>query len=180
MTSFFDILIGGSPASDLAARMIELEVEENVDMPGAFRLSLSVGLTSAGDYDVVSDPRLGPFSNIAVTAKAADNQVHCLIDGYVLAHEVHPDTGTSASKLNVSGQDATWLMNATEVVREWADVTDGAAANTIFSEYGFTPTDAYCFVSTCPDFRINVYQMCRLGKLNYVAGAEVPKKYLGK
>jgi acetamidase/formamidase len=50
----------------------------------------------------------------------------------------------------------------------------------LITEYGFTPTDAYCFVSTCPDFRIHVYQMCKLGKLNYVAGAEVPKKYLKK
>jgi amidase len=49
----------------------------------------------------------------------------------------------------------------------------------LVSDYGFTPTDAYCLVSTCPDFRINVYQMCKLGKLNYVAGAEIPKKYLG-
>jgi len=49
----------------------------------------------------------------------------------------------------------------------------------LISDYGFTPTDAYCLVSTCPDFRINVYQMCRLGKLNYVAGAEIPRRYLG-
>lgn len=48
----------------------------------------------------------------------------------------------------------------------------------LITEYGFTPTDAYCLVSTCPDFRINVYQMCKLGKLNYVAGAELPRKYL--
>ena len=48
----------------------------------------------------------------------------------------------------------------------------------LIGEYGFTPTDAYCLVSTCPDFRINVYQMCKLGKLNYVAGAELPKRYL--
>ncbi|HVU88170.1 MAG TPA: acetamidase/formamidase family protein [Pirellulales bacterium] len=48
----------------------------------------------------------------------------------------------------------------------------------LIADYGFSPTDAYCFVSTCPDFRINVYQMCKLGKLNYVAGAEVPKRYL--
>jgi acetamidase/formamidase len=48
----------------------------------------------------------------------------------------------------------------------------------MINEFGFTPTDAYCFISTCPDFRINVYQMCKLGKLNYVAGAEVPKRYL--
>lgn len=48
----------------------------------------------------------------------------------------------------------------------------------LITEHRFTPADAYCFVSTCPDFRINVYQMCRLGNLNYVAGAEIPKRYL--
>src|SRR5262249_1684958 len=48
----------------------------------------------------------------------------------------------------------------------------------LVEEYGFTPTDAYCLVSTCPDFRINVYQMCKIGKLSYVAGAEVPKRYV--
>ncbi len=48
----------------------------------------------------------------------------------------------------------------------------------LVEEYGFKPVDAYCLVSTCPDFRINVYQMCKLAKLNYVAGAEIPTKYL--
>ena len=48
----------------------------------------------------------------------------------------------------------------------------------LIRDYGFTATDAYLLVSTCPDFRINVYQMCNLAKLNYVAGAEIPKKYL--
>jgi acetamidase/formamidase len=48
----------------------------------------------------------------------------------------------------------------------------------LITEYGFMPTDAYCLVSTCPDFRINVYQMCKIGKLSFVAGAELPKRYL--
>src|SRR5262245_17380321 len=48
----------------------------------------------------------------------------------------------------------------------------------LVEEYGFTPTDAYCLVSTCPDFRINVYQMCKIGKLSFVAGAELPKRYM--
>jgi amidase len=48
----------------------------------------------------------------------------------------------------------------------------------LIDEYGFTPTDAYCLVSTCPDFRINVYQMCKLGKLSFVAGAEIPTRFL--
>lgn len=48
----------------------------------------------------------------------------------------------------------------------------------LVSDYGFSATDAYCLVSTCPDFRINVYQMCKVAKLSYVAGAELPKRYL--
>jgi acetamidase/formamidase len=48
----------------------------------------------------------------------------------------------------------------------------------LIAEFGFTPTDAYCLVSTCPDFRINVYQMCKLAKLSFVAGAELPKRYI--
>ena len=35
----------------------------------------------------------------------------------------------------------------------------------MITEYGLSPTDAYCLVSTCPDFRINVYQMCRIRNL---------------
>jgi amidase len=50
----------------------------------------------------------------------------------------------------------------------------------LITDYGFTPTDAYCLVSTCPDFRINVYQMCKIGKLSFVAGAELPRKYIEK
>ena len=47
----------------------------------------------------------------------------------------------------------------------------------LVEEHGFTATDAYCLVSTCPDFRINVYQMCKIAKLSFVAGAELPKRY---
>ncbi len=59
------------------------------------------------------------------------------------------------------------VENATFLLMDW-----------LIQEHGYTPTDAYCLVSACPDFRINVYQMCRLGKLNYVAGAEIPRRYL--
>jgi amidase len=48
----------------------------------------------------------------------------------------------------------------------------------LIAEHGFSAIDAYCLVSTCPDFRINVYQMCRIRNLRPVAGAEIPKIYL--
>jgi hypothetical protein len=138
-SSSFTILVGGQAATDLASAMVELEVEENVDMPGAFSLTLPVNTTSSGDYDLINDSRLAPLSNIAITAAASDGQTQCLIDGYVLAQTAHLDTGTAHSTVKVWGQDATWLMNTTEQVKEWADVTDGMAANTIFGNYGMTP-----------------------------------------
>jgi phage protein D len=142
MSSTFAIVIGGTAAQDLAASFSELEVEENVDQPGAFSLTLPVNRTDAGDYDVVNDSRLAPLSNIAIVATAADGNPQCLFDGYVLAHTAHLDTGTVASTLRVWGQDATWLMNTTEQVKEWADLTDGDVANSIFDNYGFTPDTA--------------------------------------
>ena len=50
----------------------------------------------------------------------------------------------------------------------------------LITEHGYTPTDAYCLVSTCPDFRIHVYQSCKIAKLDCVVGAEIPWKYLPK
>jgi hypothetical protein len=139
MSTLFDILVSGTSAKDFGADMVALEVEENADLPGAFSLTLPVAVTANGDYDTVSDPRLAPLSNICVTAQAADGITHCLIDGYVLAQDIHLDTGTSKSTIKVWGQDASWLMNTNEQAKQWVDVTDGSVANSIFGNYGFTP-----------------------------------------
>ncbi len=48
----------------------------------------------------------------------------------------------------------------------------------MIDDHGLTATDAYCLVSTCHDFRVNVYQMTPLGALNYVAGAEIATRVL--
>ena len=59
------------------------------------------------------------------------------------------------------------VRNATILLMAW-----------MVDEYGFTPRDAYFLLSVASDFRINVYQMVRIGKLQYVAVAELPKRYL--
>jgi acetamidase/formamidase len=72
------------------------------------------------------------------------------------------------------------------IVSVWADrplevAVEAATVNLmdwLITDYGFTPTDAYCLVTTCPDFRIHVYQMCKIARLSFVAGAELPKKYI--
>ncbi|MBM3944246.1 MAG: hypothetical protein FJ317_01985 [SAR202 cluster bacterium] len=46
------------------------------------------------------------------------------------------------------------------------------------TDYGVSPEDAHMHMSINPDFRVNVYQMVRLGRIQYTVGAEMPKKYL--
>ena len=44
----------------------------------------------------------------------------------------------------------------------------------LVSDFGFSQSDAYCFVSTCPDFRIHVYQMCDIGNLSFIMAPRSP------
>ena len=47
MSSLFDILAAGTPVSDFTAKLTELEVEENLDLPSAFRLTLPITVTGS-------------------------------------------------------------------------------------------------------------------------------------
>lgn len=140
MASTFQVRFDGTPADeDFYAQMTMLEVEESVDMPGAFELTLPVSRSAEGDLTHVNDDAYQPYAKVAVVVTADGEAPECIFDGYVLAQKLHLETGTQSSTLRVWGQDASWLMNLEEKAREWAEVTDGAAANTIFGEYGFTP-----------------------------------------
>jgi len=46
------------------------------------------------------------------------------------------------------------------------------------TEHGVSERIAYMHASVNPDFRVNVYQMVRIGRIQYTVGAEIPRKYL--
>ena len=57
----------------------------------------------------------------------------------------------------------------------------GAVSNLLdwmMDDYGFDEREAYLLIGTCPDVRINVYQMVDIPGISYTAGIELPKKYL--
>jgi len=163
MASSYQILFDGQPAdADFYTSIASLEVEENVEMPGAVQLNLPVNRSDSGDLTNVADSRFKPLANIAVVATPAagaatdlagaaasalgiggggSSAAQCIFDGYILSHKLHLEKGTTNSTLAIWGQDASWLMNLTENVKEWVDVTDGDVANAIFGDYGITPAD---------------------------------------
>jgi hypothetical protein len=137
MSSTFQVIFDGTPADDdFYNALISLEVEENVDLPGAVELKLSVNRSSAGELDYPSDPRIGPLANVSVVAQLENGPQECIFDGFVLSQKLHLETATSNSTVDVWGQDASWQMNMEEKVKEWVNMTDSAVANAIFDTYG--------------------------------------------
>ena len=65
--------------------------------------------------------------------------------------------------------------------RPLEDAVESAIVNLMdwmVTEYGVSQRDAYMHMCINPEFRVNVYQMVRLGRIQYTAGAEIPRKYL--
>src|SRR2546430_17247314 len=72
MPSSYQILLDGQPAdADFYTSITSLEVEENMDLPGAFQLNLPVNRSDSGDLTYVADSRFKPLANIAVVATPA-------------------------------------------------------------------------------------------------------------
>lgn len=146
MPASYRIVLNGQPAdADFYTALSSVEVEESMDLPGAVQLDLPIAASAGGDLVFAADSRLAPLASVAVVAtppatdSGAASGPQCIFDGYVLAHKLHLETGTTNSRLSVWGQDTSWMMNLTEKVREWVDVTDAAVAGAIFGEYGIAP-----------------------------------------
>jgi hypothetical protein len=165
MSSNYQVFFNREPAkAEFYSAVLSLEVEESLDLPGAIQLSLPVNRTEAGDLSYVSDGRFAPLANLAVVVTppagtSAGSPVpslgsaasalggggggapgaQCIFDGLVLSHKLRLHTGNVCSTLDVWGQDASWLMNLTENVKEWVNITDADVAASIFGDYGITP-----------------------------------------
>src|SRR6266545_261638 len=140
MAGSYQLILNGSPVDDdFYTKLSALEVEENVDLPGAVLLKLPISATDAGDLTFVTDDRLQPFATVAVVAQQESQDGQCIFDGVILSHKLHLEAGAVASELQIWGQDSSWLMNLEEKVKEWVDVTDAAVASAIFADYGISP-----------------------------------------
>uniref|UniRef100_UPI003D098D72 hypothetical protein n=1 Tax=Mycobacterium sp. TaxID=1785 RepID=UPI003D098D72 len=141
--STYQVLFDGQPAAqDFYDVVGAIEVEENADLPDAVSFQLPVAVDT-GDLTWVSDPRVQPYSNVAVmVTPVGGGAAQCIFDGYVLSHRVHLPAGVTAATVTVWGQDASVLMGLQEKTREWSGLTDGEVANQIFDAYGIAAAPA--------------------------------------
>ncbi|MGH3246734.1 MAG: phage late control D family protein [Trebonia sp.] len=191
-TSFELSVAGGSGASTALTEALQsIEVEENADGPDAMTITLPVNRTSSGDLTYVDDGSFEPYTPVSVVLTAGPSS-QCVFDGYVLSWRLHVDRASADSSIRIWAQDASWLMNLNDVVRQWPGLTDGQVANEIFSSYGFAPAAAnldhdspahlpeqHTLMQRATDLRFLYGLARRNGKLCRVACGEKPGERTG-
>ncbi len=113
-----------------------------------------------GEFSVVETEDAG--SGLIRSADVAP-----LIDHFPTRKFEPPKANPVGGPIFVEGAEMDAVESAIVNLMEW-----------MVTEYSVPEREAYMHMCVNPDFRVNVYQMVHLGRLQYTVGAEIPKKYL--
>ncbi|MEJ2541224.1 MAG: contractile injection system protein, VgrG/Pvc8 family [Gemmatimonadota bacterium] len=132
----FSLQLDGSPAPSAVVDAVQsIEVESSVDVASVFRLRLGVRQSSTGDWTLMEHDTFQPLTPVTIRVANARGIPEALINGYVTHKTARYSDDPSASVLEVTGMDATVLMNLEEKVTAWPNMSDSAIASAIFAQY---------------------------------------------
>jgi hypothetical protein len=136
----FTLLIGFAPAPPMVVDAVqEIEIDTSTRDAGVFRLRLGISRTRLGDWSVLEFDLFRPLVPVAIRLTNPAGIPEAVINGYVTRQEVSYAEEPGASVLEVSGMDATHLMNLQEKVMPWPNLPDNAIAAAIFGQYAVVP-----------------------------------------
>jgi phage protein D len=136
ITEIARVRIDGKPQDDLVPDIVEIGVDESVDEADVIRLRLAVTRRLDGTWTYLDDPRFALWRRLTVEA-GYQPAAEVLFDGY-LTHTVVNFVLDEDPYLEVSGMDATALMNLGERRRPWPNKTDHEIARIVFGSYGLS------------------------------------------
>ena len=141
------ILIGMPPLPaplPLMQAFQKAEIETSLDLAGVFRLRFGITQTKAGDWDLLqvqyAETLFRPLTPVQIRLKIGAELPEAIINGYVTGQEVNYDDQAGGSVLEVTGMDATVLMNLQEKAMPWPMMTDSQIAAAIFAQYAILPS----------------------------------------
>jgi hypothetical protein len=141
ITLLFGMPLMPAPAALLNA-MQRIEIETSTELASTFRLRFGMTQSRGTDWDLVGqqyqDTLFRPFTPVQIRVKVGIEFPQTIINGYVAGQQVLYDDVGGGSAIEITGMDATMLMNLQEKVAPWS-TTDSDIAAQIFSQYGITP-----------------------------------------
>jgi phage protein D len=130
------VLIDGERQDDVVPDIIEVEAEEAVESADVFRLRIALHVRGDGSWNYVDDERFRVWRRFSLRAGYPGN-TPMLIDGYITHSEISI-AGRREPYLEISGMDATAMMDLEERQIAWANKRDSEIAATIFAAYGLS------------------------------------------
>jgi phage protein D len=136
ITEIVRVRIDGKPQDDLVPDLVVVGVDESVDEADVIRLRLAVRRNLDGTWTYLDDPRFAVWRRLTVEA-GYPPAAEVLFDGYLTHAEVNFVLDEDPY-LEVSGMDATALMNLGERRRPWPNKSDHEIARAVFASYGLS------------------------------------------
>ncbi len=130
--------INGEKQDDLIPDLIRIEVEEDVDAASVFRVELALTAESDGAWRYVDEERFAVWNRLSIEAGYPDSGLETLIDGYITHVNVSLSNDAQESTLEISGMDASALMDLEEKQLAWTNKKDSEIAEQIFLSYGLS------------------------------------------
>jgi phage protein D len=135
----FMLQIALAPAPQpLVDAVEEIVVDSSVDEASALRVRFGIAHNGLGDWTVLTEDVFRPLVPLTVRVQTGV-LAEALITAYVSRQEVTYGDVAGTSTLEVSGLDATLLMNLQEKVTPWPNLPDGAIAAAIFGQHAVLP-----------------------------------------
>src|SRR5215472_10367070 len=118
---------GGPPVVPLPPPLLDalqkVEVETSTEMASVFRLRFGISQTQIGDWDLLmpqyEETFFRPLSRVQIRIKIGIDIPRAVINGYITHQHVLYDDEGGASAMEITGMDATILMNLQEKAITW-------------------------------------------------------------
>jgi len=138
--------VGGPPVVPLPPPLLnalqKVEMEISTEMASVFRLRFGIAQNLIGDWDLLmpqyEETFFRPLSRVQVRVKVGIDIPKAVINGYITHQQVLYDDEGGASTMEITGMDATLLMNLQEKVIPWplaAFPADSLIATAVFAQY---------------------------------------------
>ena len=130
------IAIDGERQDDVIPDVIEVEAEEDVASADVFRLRVALHVRVDGSWNYIDDERFEVWRRFSLQAGYSDN-VQVLFDGYVTHSQI--TIGPEGTPyLELSGMDASAVMDLEEKQIAWFNKKDSEIAAAIFDAHGLS------------------------------------------
>jgi phage protein D len=132
------ILLGDGPTQqDVGSTLLELEVQEDHDLAGVFRMKLAIVREQGGLWTLLDQDQADPWAKVEIKMNVGDVE-ESVIKGYITHVRIHIDATEGNSYMELAGMDASCLLSVEEIIKDWPGKSDSEIAQAIFSKYNLS------------------------------------------